>query len=442
LNSGEYNTTTGAMVRLYAATFARVPDYTGLSFWVTEYQKSPTTTNLVAIAQQFAQSTEFVNTYGSLNNSGYVARLYLNILGRAGDATGAAYWEAQLNAGLSRGALLAAFSDSAEYQASTASSVRVIGAFAAMVKRAPTTAEYGAWLASLNSGTSVSQLTATLAASAEFRARFLPTLANGEYTLDNCTTNIASNAPEFFKRYFRCVTIAMSGSDVVITANSRPPYRSAYYNTSDPNYGPFNTARGTQYRLNPNRISSGTQSYSVTIIGNPVSRGLSITSALVDMQAGTSTNEYRGNLMGIATNGILQFHGVAAPGDLITNELYTFDDAGGHPNTTGYHYHGVARGALEALAKNGYTDSTAPGLASAELYGIMCDGTVVMGCRGLDGVAPDPASLDAQNGKVGDIRAKDGTLLFASRYHVFACSSLAGKSRVLTPEIQYYSQCR
>jgi hypothetical protein len=442
LASSEYGNSTGAMVRLYAAAFARIPDYTGLAFWVAEYQKNASQANLVSIAQQFAQSTEFSNTYGTLNNSGYVARLYLNILGRAGDASGAAYWTAQLDAGMSRGALLAAFSESTEYKATTANSARVIGAFAAMARRAPSTSEYNSWVASLNGSGTPAQLAASIIAATEYRTRFLPALNTGEYTLDNCTTNIASNAPEFFKRYFRCVTITMNGSDIVITGNSRPPYRSAYYSTSDANYGAFNTARGTEYRLNPNRIPATTQNYSLTVIGNPVSRGLVINSSLVDVQAGTSTNEYRGTVMGMAPNGILQFHGVAAPGDQITAELYTFDDGGGHPNTTGYHYHGVARGALEALAKGGHTASTAPGQADIELYGIMCDGTLVLGCKGLDGVAPDPTTLDAQNGKVSDIRAKDGTLLFASRYHVYACSSLAGKSRVLTPEIQYYSQCR
>jgi hypothetical protein len=442
LDSAEYLARVAPMVRLYAASFNRIPDYSGLSFWVTEFLKSPNSTNLNTIAQQFAVSTEFVATYGSLSDAAYVDRLYQNVLGRTADRDGSSYWQGRLAAGLTRGALLASFSESAEYQAKTAASIRTIGAFAAMLSRAPTTAEHSSWVTAFGSGGATSVLTSSIVGSTEYRARFLPALNTNELTLDNCTTSIAANAPEFFKRYFRCVTITMNGSDIVITSNSRPPYRSAYYATTDPNYGAFNTARGTSYRLNPNRISTTTQTFSVTVTGNPVSRGLTITSSIVDLSAGNNTNEYRGAAMGIATNGIAQFHGVAAPGDSIDNELFTFDDAGGHPNNTAYHYHGVARGALEALAKNGYTTNTAPGQGDVELYGIMCDGTVVLGCRGLDGVAPDPTTLDAQNGKLGDIKGKDGTVFFTNRYHVYACSSLTGKSRVLTPEIQYYSQCR
>ena len=64
----------------------------------------------------------------------------------------------------------------------------------------------------------------------------------GERTLDNCQTNIAQDAPAFFKNYFRCVNVSMSGSSVVITSQSLPPHRSAYYGASHPNYEPFDTS--------------------------------------------------------------------------------------------------------------------------------------------------------------------------------------------------------
>jgi hypothetical protein len=444
LTSAEYLGTVAPIVRLYSAAFVRIPDYGGLSYWITEYQKAPNSTTFTSIASFFASSTEFTTTYGALSNQAFVTLLYQNVLNRSPDSGGLAYWTGLLDSGTSRGSVLTGFSESAEYQIKTATAAQVVGAYAAMLRRAPTTDEYNSAIASLNAGTTLaSVLENTVIGSTEYRLRFLPALNTGELTLDNCTTSIASDAPEFFKRYFRCVTITMSGSDVVITSNVRPPHRSAYYSTTNANYAPFDTGRGTVYRKNPNSVST-TATQTLTITGSPVSRGLTITTSLVDQSAGTSSFEYTKAPGGISPNGVGQFHGVAAPGDSITNELYTFDGIGGHPQNTGiYHYHGIARGALEAMAKNGYSSNTAPGGGDAELYGIMCDGTVILGCKGLDGVAPDPSTLDAQNGKVGDIKGKDGTVYFTNRYHVYACASFTGgKARVLSPEIQYYSSCR
>ena len=35
-------------------------------------------------------------------------------------------------------------------------------------------------------------------------------------TVANCETNIADDVPDFYKKYFRCVTITMDGDSVVI----------------------------------------------------------------------------------------------------------------------------------------------------------------------------------------------------------------------------------
>jgi hypothetical protein len=81
----------------------------------------------------------------------------------------------------------------------------------------------------------------------------------------------------------------------------------------------------------------------------------------------------------------------------------------------------------------------AAGLPKTEVYGIMCDGTVVLGCTELDGSAtPDP--LDAQGGHVSDVTDAAGTVHFAARYHVHVCPSTVG-ARKFTPEIQYYTTC-
>jgi hypothetical protein len=98
-------------------------------------------------------------------------------------------------------------------------------------------------------------------------------------------------------------------------------------------------------------------------------------------------------------------------------------------------------GTLEVLEKLGLVTSTTPGEAEIELYGVMCDGTVVMGCTELDGSAPETADLDPQNGHVHDIVSKDSTVLLAGRYHTHICPTWADPGHKFTPEVQYYDAC-
>ena len=80
-----------------------------------------------------------------------------------------------------------------------------------------------------------------------------------------------------------------------------------------------------------------------------------------------------------------------------------------------------------------------PGQAELEVYGILCDGTLVLGCTELDGTRASSADFDAQNGHVHDLRDKAGVLHFAGRYHTHVCAALS--THPFTPEIQYYDTC-
>lgn len=260
---------------------------------------------------------------------------------------------------------------------------------------------------------------------------------SGQRTLDTCTTTIAPAAPEFYQRYFRCVTITTSATGVTITTGNLPPHRSPYYVATDPNYVAFD-ARGGSYHKNPNTIAG--QSSSITIPTTPTASGATINATTVDGMAGTSQEEYRGGIAGMAIDSVQLFSGTAAPGDDIAQERFTFDLYEGHPQMTGvYHYHSPTPGPLEALKHAGETTSTVPGSAEAELFGIMCDGTVILGCTELDGTAP-PATLDAQGGHVANIVAHDGTTMFTARYHTHVCAN-AARGHGYTPEIHYYAAC-
>ena len=254
-------------------------------------------------------------------------------------------------------------------------------------------------------------------------------------TLATCTTDIAADVPEFYHRYFRCVTIVRSANGVTITTADLPPHVSYYYGASSPNYAAFDTSRGQQYGPNPNTLTE--QDISITIPDSPTLAGLTITADMIDLQTGTDANEYSLGPIGVAVDSVALFAGFAAPGHDLAEERFTFDSYEGHPDDRGgaYHYHGSTPGPLEVLSAAGLVSTTVPGAAEVELYGILVDGTVVLGCTELDGSAP--SGLDAQGGHIGDLRATDGTTFFTGRYHTHVCPD-AAHGYPHTPEISVY----
>ncbi len=110
------DTVEARVVRLYRAFFLRDPDAAGLAYWSGLARSG---VSLDTIAGAFAQSSEFTNRYGALDNAAFVNLVYSNVLGRSPDAGGAAYWTGLLNAGVSRGTAMVGFSESAEFVRST-----------------------------------------------------------------------------------------------------------------------------------------------------------------------------------------------------------------------------------------------------------------------------------------------------------------------------------
>lgn len=103
------------VARLYYATLGRAPDAGGLAFWTSALKSG---TPLQRQADAFTGSAEFQARYGSLNNSDFVNLVYNNVLGRAGDAGGQAFWTNALDTGAStRAGVVTGFSESAEHQA-------------------------------------------------------------------------------------------------------------------------------------------------------------------------------------------------------------------------------------------------------------------------------------------------------------------------------------
>ncbi|MBK5223651.1 MAG: DUF4214 domain-containing protein [Acidimicrobiia bacterium] len=102
----------GSATRLYQAYFLRAPDAGGLQYWVGKLQGDM---SLVAVSGQFAASPEFRARYGRLDDGAFVDLVYRNVLGRAPDAEGRAYWTDQMRQGRTRGWVMVGFSESAEF---------------------------------------------------------------------------------------------------------------------------------------------------------------------------------------------------------------------------------------------------------------------------------------------------------------------------------------
>jgi hypothetical protein len=173
VQSAEFGGFVAPVVRLYFATFLRVPDYAGLVGNAALVRSG--TVTLTQLADFFTASPEFAATYGALDNTQFLTLLYNNVLQRAPDPAGLDGWVALLEGGMSRGQVLLGFSDSTEYQGAMASEVLVTMMYASMLRRTPEPAGFNGWVGFLDAATYTrEQVIDGFFLSAEYRGRFLP----------------------------------------------------------------------------------------------------------------------------------------------------------------------------------------------------------------------------------------------------------------------------
>ena len=133
----------GPMVRLYKAYYKRWPDQSGYDYWIRKMQNGA---SLASVSDYFAQSSEFKRTYGSLTNKQFVALVYDNVLGRPGDQAGMDYWLRRLDQKkISRGGLMAQFSESSEFTRKYGLDCDLVGVTLRMLRRPATPAELAEW---------------------------------------------------------------------------------------------------------------------------------------------------------------------------------------------------------------------------------------------------------------------------------------------------------
>ncbi len=139
----------GPAYRLYTAYFRRIPDFNGLCFWSNKLKSG---WSLLDVSEFFVKSSEFKNTYGEYSTYGeegstdaaeFVSLVYNNVLNRYPDGQGVAFWTRQLQTErYSPAEMMIGFSESQEYKNKMETRVNIGIAFAHLIGRMPTEAEY------------------------------------------------------------------------------------------------------------------------------------------------------------------------------------------------------------------------------------------------------------------------------------------------------------
>ncbi len=188
----DVNDAAAAVTRMYQAGLGRLPDQGGLNYWINGLQHGAA---LADIAAGFLNSAEFIGRFGTgLANGDFVTRIYQNVLNRAPDSGGLAFWSGTLNGNTyNRSQVLAGISDSTENKTATASLVasgiwdvsetatQVARLYDTALGRLPDAAGLSYWKTAIDSGSkSLADLAISFVTSPEFLASYGP-LSNRDF---------------------------------------------------------------------------------------------------------------------------------------------------------------------------------------------------------------------------------------------------------------------
>ncbi len=174
----------GQAYRLYQAAFDRVPDQGGLGYWIDQMDSGVV---LSQVATGFINSAEFKSLYGNNpSDSAFVTLLYDNVLHRAPDAGGYAYWMNELAHGVTREQALIGFSESTENKVALmafdmdGNMDKDYRLYQAAFDRQPDVSGLDYWHHQLNSGMTLEQVASGFISSAEFKALYGNNPSNAE----------------------------------------------------------------------------------------------------------------------------------------------------------------------------------------------------------------------------------------------------------------------
>jgi hypothetical protein len=144
INSPEYGARQiDPVIRLHYAALGRIPDYATLQKWSGALQAGNLT--LTGLADQLSSSAEFVQRYGSLDNTQFVQQLSHDLRGCEADTAGLAGRVAKLDSGVSRGAMLLSLAESDEFKTDVSDQLEIARLYCLLQQRMPTATELLVW---------------------------------------------------------------------------------------------------------------------------------------------------------------------------------------------------------------------------------------------------------------------------------------------------------
>jgi hypothetical protein len=189
----------GEVYRLYQAAFNRKPDSAGLGFWIMARDGG---TSMDSIATSFIASDEFKTLYGSnLTNDQFVTQIYSNVLHRAPDASGKAFWLKALDSNVSRAHVLNQFSASQENKINVmvdanGNEAKTYRLYQAAFDRAPDAKGLSDWATLMNSGARTLQTMAQdFIGSDEFTLKYGSNISDKQF-VTQLYANVLHRAPD------------------------------------------------------------------------------------------------------------------------------------------------------------------------------------------------------------------------------------------------------
>lgn len=169
LMRGAFATAHAPVTRLYQAYYLRLPDTGGLDYWVGRFRSGLSVNKM---SQYFSGTPEFRTLYGTLTNRQFVELVYENVLGRAGEPSGVAYWTDELNSGRrNRGSVMVGFSESPENRAKLTHTVDAVMTYRGLLGRVPTSAERATFVSRRTAGATVPRIMLELMATTPYANR-------------------------------------------------------------------------------------------------------------------------------------------------------------------------------------------------------------------------------------------------------------------------------
>jgi uncharacterized protein DUF4214 len=170
LQSPEFENNASYLTKCYLALLGRDPDYTS---WMQIFKLMQSGAQQVTTLNGFLAAPEYLAQYpGTMTNPVFVTSLYQNLLGRAPDAPGLAYWNFLLNFGIPRSLVLNGFLTSPEYSARVSHRVTANLLYLTLLQRTGEAAGVNFWKVVLDFGVPMNSVVGSFINSPEYLARF------------------------------------------------------------------------------------------------------------------------------------------------------------------------------------------------------------------------------------------------------------------------------